>query len=346
MTLTVQRAAPPPARLQTATRGALLALVVAGLGGAVVLSLLVGVQPLSPAQLVAGLTDFAGRDSDLIVRFVRVPRTGAGVLTGAALGLAGALIQGLTRNPLGGPGILGINAGAALAAVIALSVFGIGSLSGYVWFAFVGAAAAALAVYGVGSVGRGGATPVKLALAGAALSALLGSVTAAITFLDNETFERYRFWVVGSLARADLPTVAQAAPFVVVGAVLAIGLGRSLNAVALGDEMASTLGARLTAVRGVGVAAIVVLAGTATAVAGPIGFVGLVAPHIARAVVGGDHRRLLPWSAVLAATILLLADVAGRVVLSPEEVQVGVMAAAVGAPAFLYLVRKRTIAQL
>jgi iron complex transport system permease protein len=330
----------------TAARSALLVAAVVALGAAVLLSLLVGNQPISFGQLIAGLTDFTGRDSDLIVRYLRVPRTAAGLLAGVALGLAGAVIQGLTRNPLGSPGILGINAGAALAAVVALALFGVGSLAGYVWFAFAGAAAAAVAVYAVGAVGRGGATPVKLVLTGAALSALLGSVTAAITLLNTDTFERFRFWVVGSLSRADLATVGQAVPFVGAGVVMALALGRSLNAVALGDDVARTLGARIHGVRGLGIAAIVVLAGTATAVAGPIGFVGLVGPHIARALVGTDHRWLLPWSAVLSPTILLLADVAGRVVLRPEEVQVGVMTAVVGAPAFLYLVRRRKLAQL
>ncbi|MDN5749836.1 MAG: iron ABC transporter permease [Pseudonocardia sp.] len=347
MTVTALASAPAavPVR-RPRRRGALLALAALALAGAVLLSLLVGNQPISPAQLVAGLTDFTGTDADRIVVYLRLPRTVAGVLAGAALGLAGAVTQGLTRNPLGDPGILGINAGASLAAVLALTVFGAVSLTGYVWFAFVGAAVAAGGVYAIGSAGRGGATPVKLALAGAALAALFLSLTSSIAFLNTDTFERFRFWLIGSLTRADLGSVTQAVPFVVVGAALALALGRALNAVHLGDETARSLGVRIRWVRALGVVTVVLLAGTATAVAGPIVFVGLVAPHVARIVAGADHRWLLPWAAVLGSTIMLLADVVGRVVLRLEEVQVGVMAAVLGAPVFLYLVRRRTLAVL
>lgn len=327
-------------------RRPLFVLAVVGLAGSVLASLLVGNQPVAPAQLAAAFTDFTGSDVDRIVVYLRVPRTAAGVLAGVALALSGAVIQGLTRNPLGDPGLLGINAGAALAAVLALTVFGAVSLTGYVWFAVVGAAGAAVGVYLIGSAGRGGATPVKLALAGAAIAAMLTSVTSSITFLNSDTFERFRFWVVGSLARADLGSVAQAAPFVVAGTVLALALARPLNIVALGDESAGTLGVRVRRTRVLGVLCVVLLAGTATALAGPIAFVGLVAPHLARLVSGPDHRRLLPWAAVLGPTMLLLADVAGRIVLAPEEVQVGVLAAVVGAPVFLALVRRRTLARV
>jgi iron complex transport system permease protein len=326
----------------------LAALVTTGLAvcGTAVLSLLVGTEPISPAQVVAGLTDFTGRDADLIVRHVRLPRTASGLLAGAALGTAGAVLQGLTRNPLAGPGTLGVNAGAALAAVLALALAGLAALGGYVWFCFAGAALAMAAVFAIGSAGRGGATPVKLALGGAAVSALLHSLTSAIVLLDHDLFARYRFWLVGSLTRADLVTVAQAVPFVAVGVVLALALARALDALTLGDEAARALGARLAVVRGLGLAAVVMLAGTATAVAGPVGFVGLVVPHAARLIAGHAHARVLPLSALLGALVLLLADVAGRVLLRPEEVQVGVTAAVLGAPVFLYLVSKRRIAQL
>ncbi|HYH28798.1 MAG TPA: iron ABC transporter permease [Pseudonocardia sp.] len=348
--MTATLAAPAPTR--AARRGhpalALAALATAGAAacGAAVLSLLVGIEPISPAQVVAAFTDPAGRDSDLIVRHVRLPRTASGLLAGAALGAAGAVLQGLTRNPLAGPGILGVNAGAALAAVGALALAGLGSLGGYVWLCFAGAALAMAAVFAIGSTGRGGATPVKLALAGAAVSALLHSLTSSIVLLDHDLFARYRFWLVGSLTRADLATLAQAVPFVAAGLLLALALARPLDALTLGDEAARALGARLAVVRGLGLAAVVVLAGTATAVAGPIGFVGLVVPHAARLIAGHAHARVLPLSALLGALVLLLADVAGRVLLRPEEVQVGVTAAVLGAPVFLYLVRRRRIAQL
>jgi iron complex transport system permease protein len=325
---------------------AALGLTAVAVCGAGVLSLLVGNEPLTPAQVHAGLTDFAGRDSDLIVRHVRLPRTLAGLLAGAALGTAGAVLQGLTRNPLAGPGVLGVNAGASLAAVVALALAGLGSLGGFVWFCFAGAAVAMAAVFAIGSAGRGGATPVKLALAGAAVSALLHSLTSAIVLLDEDVFVRYRFWLVGSLTRADLATLGQAVPFVVAGTVLALALARPLDALTLGDDTARTLGTRLGLVRGLGLAAVVVLAGTATAVAGPIGFVGLVVPHVARLVAGSGHARVLPLAALLGALVLLLADVAGRVLLRPEEIQVGVTAAVLGAPVFLHLVSRRRIAQL
>jgi iron complex transport system permease protein len=341
-------AARPPAR--SAPRhgpgitAAALATAVVAVCGAAVLSLLVGNQPVSPAQVVAALTDFAGRDSDLIVRHVRVPRTASGLLAGAALAAAGALLQGLTRNPLAGPGVLGVNAGAALAAVAAIALAGLGSLGGYVWFCFAGAALAMAAVFTIGSAGRGGAMPVTLALSGAAVSALLHSLTSAIVLLDHDLFARYRFWLVGSLTRADLGTVAQAGPFVVAGVLLALALARPLDALALGEETAHALGTRRALVHGLGLTAVVCLAGTATAVAGPIAFVGLVVPHAARMIAGSAHVRMLPLAALLGALVLLLADVAGRVLLRPEEVQVGVMAAALGAPVFLYLVHRRRTA--
>ncbi|OZM81431.1 iron ABC transporter permease [Pseudonocardia sp. MH-G8] len=333
-------------RRRTGAAVSALGLAAVAVCGAGVLSLLVGNEPLTPAQVLSGLTDFAGRDSDLIVRHVRLPRTLAGLLAGAALGTAGAVLQGLTRNPLAGPGVLGVNAGASLAAVVALALVGLGSLGGFVWFCFAGAAVAMAAVFAIGSAGRGGATPVKLALAGAAVSALLHSLTSAIVLLDEDLFVRYRFWLVGSLTRADLATLGQAVPFVVAGTVLALALARPLDALTLGDDTARSLGTRLGLVRGLGLTAVVVLAGTATAVAGPIGFVGLVVPHVARLVAGSGHARVLPLAALLGALVLLLADVAGRVLLRPEEVQVGVTAAVLGAPVFLYLVRRRRSAQL
>jgi iron complex transport system permease protein len=326
--------------------GAWLAGTAVAVTATALLSLLVGTQPITLADVVAALTDPAGRPADLVVLHLRVPRTAAGLLTGAGLGLAGAVAQGITRNPLAGPGVLGVNAGAALAAVVAIALVGIGPLGGYVWFCFAGAALALVAVFAIAGAARGGATPVTLAVAGAAVSALLFSLTSAIVLLDHELFERHRFWLVGSLTRADGATVLQAVPFLAAGAVLALALARPLDAVARGDDGARSLGARPVLLRGLGVGAVVLLAGTATAVAGPVGFVGLVVPHIARALTGSVHARLLPLSALLGALVLLLADIAGRVVLRPEEVQVGVTAAVLGAPVFLHLVRRRRVAQL
>jgi iron complex transport system permease protein len=285
-------------------------------------------------------------DDHVIVRSLRLPRTAMGLLVGAALGLAGAVMQGLTRNPLADPGILGVEAGASLAVVVGIHAAGLTTFGAYVWLAFAGAAVASVAVYVLGSLGRGGATPVKLALAGAALSALLGSLTTAVLLTDVATLDQFRFWVVGSLAGRGADVAAGVAPFVAVGALLAFGSARALDTLALGDDVARSLGQRVGLARATAALAVVVLAGAATAAAGPIGFVGLTVPHVARAVCGPDHRWLLPWSAVLAPTLLLAADVLGRLVARPAEVQVGILTAVLGAPFFIALVRRRKLAEL
>lgn len=323
-------------------------LVVAGLALAAVCvaSILIGSHPLTLDQAVLAFTDFQGTDSDRIVRYIRLPRTLAGVLAGVALALAGTVMQGLTRNPLAGPGLLGINAGASLAIVGAMGVLGLTAPTGFIWFAFLGAAVAAALVYMLGSLGFGGATPVKLVLAGAAFTALCGSITTAITLLDRTTFDNFRFWVVGSLTRADVESVWGIVPFIAVGAILAVAVARPLNAIAIGDDLARTLGTRLVAVRATGAASVVLLAGSAVAIAGPIAFVGLVVPHIARAFAGHDYRWVLVWSAILGPILLLLADIIGRVVAQPQEIQVGIITALAGSPFFLYLVRNRKVATL
>lgn len=319
-------------------------LVVAAL---VLASLAVGSKPIPPAEVLGAFTSFDATVEDhLIVRSLRLPRTLVAVMVGVALGLAGALMQGLTRNPLADPGILGVSAGAALAVVVGIFVFGVGSLSGYVWFAFVGAAVASVVVYLLGSTGREGATPVRLALAGAAVTAFLGSLTTTILLVDVATLDAYRFWAVGSVAGRDMAVAAQVAPFLLVGTVMALSAGRSLNALAMGDDVARSLGARVGAARVFSAVAVVLLVGAATAAAGPIAFVGLTVPHVARAITGPDYRWVLAWSAVLAPGLLLLADVVGRVVARPAELQVGIVTAVIGAPVFIALVRRRTLAQV
>jgi iron complex transport system permease protein len=285
-------------------------------------------------------------DDHIVVRSLRVPRTVLGVLAGAALGTAGAVMQGVTRNPLADPGVLGIEAGAALAVVVAIHALDVASLDAYVWFAFAGAAMASVAVYALGSSGRGGATPVKLALAGAALTALLTALTQAVLLLDVTTLDQFRFWIVGSLAGRDGSVARQVGPYLAVGFVLALGSARALNLLALGDDVARTLGQRVAIARAVAVLSVVLLCGGATAACGPIAFVGLTVPHVARAIAGPDHRWLLPWSVVLAPILLLGADVVGRVVARPGELQVGIVTALLGAPFFVALVRRRQLAAL
>ena len=312
----------------------------------VLCSIAFGSKSISLGTVWQALVEADGSNDHLIVRSLRVPRTLLGLGVGAALGLAGALMQGVTRNPLADPGILGVDAGAALAVVIAIYTFDVSSLSQYVWFAFVGAGLASVIVYLLGSLGRGGATPVKLALAGAALSALLTSLTSTVLLLDVQTLDQFRFWVVGSLAGRDSEIISQVAPFLVVGVVLALLSARSLNTLALGEDVARSLGQRVHLARGLSALAIVVLCGSATAAAGPVAFIGLTVPHVARAICGPDYRWILPWSLVLAPTLLLGADVLGRVIARPGEVQVGILTAFLGAPFFIALVRRRKLADL
>ncbi len=317
-------------------------LVVVGL-----LSVGVGAKSIPLGTVLDALFDSDASNNDhLIVRSMRVPRTVVGMLVGAALGASGTLMQGLTRNPLADPGILGVNAGAALFVVIAIHWFGVASLLGYVWFAFAGAAVASLIVYTLGSLGREGATPVKLALAGAALTAMIGSITTAILLTDVETLDQFRFWNVGSLAARNGTIAATVAPFIAVGLAVAIACGPILNGLALGDDVARGLGQRVAMSRMIGALGIVVLSGAATAAAGPIVFVGLAVPHVARAITGPDYRWVMPYSIVLAPTLLLGSDVIGRMIARPGEVQVGIVTAAIGAPVFIALVRSRKVAEL
>ncbi|MEU1302054.1 FecCD family ABC transporter permease [Streptomyces shenzhenensis] len=314
---------------------------------ATALSLAVGSGDVSLHDVVHGVLDpDRSVRGQLVVQEVRIPRTLAGLLAGAALGLAGTVMQGVTRNPLADPGLLGINAGAAVAVVFAMSVLSLTEPAQYIWFGFLGACLAAGLVYGIAGLGREGATPVKLALAGAAATALLVSATDTMLLSDSQTYDQYRFWQVGALDGRDLDVLLQAVPFVVVGGVLALALGPRLNGLALGDDIARALGQRVAVARLVGAASVVLLCGASTAVAGPIGFVGLAVPHAVRMITGPDHRWILPYSALLAPVLLLVADVVGRVVARPGEIQVGVVTAAVGCVPFIVLVRRRGKADL
>lgn len=332
------------ARVRTLPLAMGLVLLVAVLAIVVLSSIAVGSRELTFSTVVEALLRYNPAEVDhAVVRDLRLPRTLIGVLVGVALGLAGSIIQGATRNPLADPGLLGVNAGAALFVVLGISVLGLSSVTGYVWFGFAGAAVAGGVVYFVSSLGRDGATPMKLALAGAAVTAALQSVTSGLLLTDTTTFDQYRFWQVGSLAERDLPTVGQAVPFLAVGMLLAVLSARMLNALALGPDVARALGQNVPLARGVAALAVVILCGAATAIAGPIAFVGLMVPHAARLITGPDHRWLLPYSAVIAAILLLVADVIGRVIARPAEVQVGVLTAVIGGPLLIVLVRRRKL---
>jgi iron complex transport system permease protein len=268
-----------------------------------------------------------------------VPRALVAALVGAALAVAGAIIQGLTRNPLADPWILGIEAGAAFAVVCSVFLLGASSLTTYALFAFLGGAIAAVVVYALGTLG--GMSPMKLVVAGAALATLLSSLKTAVLILNQQTLEEIRFWLAGSVAGRDLSLLLQVLPYVGVGLLLAFAMGRQITALTLGDDVATGLGLRTSWLKVLCVVAVVLLAGSAVAIAGPIGFVGLVIPHVARFFVGVDYRWVLPYSALLGAMLLVSADIAARLVLRPQELPVGIMTALVGAPFFIYLARKR-----
>ncbi|WP_419707086.1 FecCD family ABC transporter permease [Promicromonospora sp. NFX87] len=330
---------------QRRRRAAGLALVVAALALAALLSVMVGSKQLLPAQILQALVAPTGSDVDRIVLELRLPRTLAAVVVGAALGVSGALIQAFTRNPLGDPGILGVNAGASLGVACGIALFGTSVPAQHLGFAFVGALVATVVVLFIGAAGRS-ADPVRLTLAGVAVAAVLSGITTAITLLDPVTFNQMRGWAAGTFVERDLDVVLPAVPVVGAGLLIALVCARSLNALGLGDDLASALGTHVGLTRALAVTAITLLAGAATAVAGPIGFVGLMVPHVARWLVGPDQRWILPYSAVLAPVVLLVSDVVGRVVLWPGEVPVGIVTAFVGAPVLIWLVRRRTASAL
>jgi iron complex transport system permease protein len=336
-----EHASAPPTRHAVRALGLLAAVAI--LLSTALASIAIGAKELSLAQVWHGLFHGSGTYGDVVVD-ERLSRTVLGLLVGAALGLSGAVLQALTRNPLADPGLLGINAGASAAVVTAVSFFGVTSLSGYVWFAFAGAAAVGALVWFLG--GSRGATPVRLALAGTAVSAALYGYLQAVMITDGAALDKMRFWTVGSLASATDATIVQVLPFLAVGTVLVLLLARPLNAVAMGDDTARALGVDLNRTRALAMLAATVLSGAATAACGPVVFVGLMVPHAVRSFTGPDQRWILPYATVLSPVLLLGSDVVGRIVARPSELQVGVVTAIIGGPVFVFLVRRRRTAQL
>ncbi len=329
-------------RRRTLTGGAALLVLLAL---AVFVSLTFGARDVAWADIAAALT----RAPDTIAKAAvaaRIPRTALALLAGAALGLAGAAMQGLTRNPLADPGILGTNAGAALAVVIGLAWFGMESATLYVWIAILGAGLAAAGVYAIASLGIGGATPLKLALAGAALSAAMASFTTAVILPRGDIGGLAQSWMIGGVGGARWDQIAPVLPFLAAGALAALASARKLNLLALGEDTAQALGENVTLARILGAGAAIVLSGATTALCGPIGFVGLVVPHACRLVFGVDYRLILPASALSGAALLVLADVAGRLIARPGEVDAGIVTAFIGAPVFIWIVRQRRVAAL
>ena len=309
-----------------------------------VASLAVGSGDAALDAVWPALTGYDGSNEHVIVRDMRLPRTLIGLAVGAALGVAGGLMQAITRNPLAEPGILGVNAGAAFAIVTAIYVFGTITPAGYVWFAFAGAAAAVTIVYLLGTMAGSRATPVTLALAGVVVTLLLDSWITLILVFNERTLDEVRFWLAGSIAGRGLDELTVLVPIFAVALLAGLLLGRQLNALSLGDEVARSLGANITRVRVASALVVVILAGTAVAAAGPIGFVGLAVPHIARFLAGADYRWIQLYAVVLGPILLLGADVLGRVVARPGEVQVGIITALLGAPLLIALARRRKLA--
>lgn len=331
------------AGLVRTTRGRLFWLAVCAVALAVtcLASIAIGAKYIPLDDVVRALFDTGDANNQVIVGDMRVNRTILGLVCGIALGLAGALMQALTRNPLADPGILGVNAGAAFAVVLGVTLFGSMSLTGYIWFAFAGAALASVVVYALAMVGRGQASPVRLALSGIALAAVLLGFTDALIISNPHVLDVFRFWQVGSLAGRDVETVGAVLPFIIVGVVLALGLARTLDAMALGDDTAAALGVNVMLARVVGVLAVTLLCGAATAAIGPVAFVGLMVPHVVRAFTGPDQRWILPFCLVVAPILMLASDIVGRVVLGTGELPVGIVTTVVGGPVLIALVRRR-----
>lgn len=322
-----------------------LVVLAAGVAVAALMSLRFGSLEITTSQAWNAVFAF---DSEVyeqvVVRELRVPRTIIALVVGGALGIAGTVMQGVTRNPLAGPSILGVSAGASFGVTTAIFALGMSTPSQFVWFAFPGAAVASAVVFGVASTGRGGATPVRLALAGVVVSALLGAWTSTLLLLSEQTMDLVRFWSIGSVAGRPLDILWDVFPLMAPAAIGCLFLGHQLNVLSMGEESARGLGMNTVRVRLIASGLVVILTGAAVSVAGPIGFVGLAVPHIARSLIGADYRWVLPYSLLLGSVMLVVADTIGRVAARPSEIQVGVVMAFVGAPFLIMLARRRTVA--
>ncbi|MEM7594354.1 MAG: iron ABC transporter permease [Cyanobacteria bacterium P01_A01_bin.83] len=309
------------------------------LGFSLIASITWGAADITFSDIYQSFTAFNGSTNHLIIRTVRLPRSLIAMLVGASLAVAGAIMQGLTRNPLASPDILGVNAGAAFAVVVGTFILGSSSLTIYVWYAFAGTAISIIAVYFLGSLGRGGLTPFNLTIAGAALTAFIWSITNGVLILSQRTLEEIRFWLAGSVAGRDLNLLLQVLPYICVGLVIAIAISKQITILSLGEDTARSLGQSTVLIKILAAISIILLAGGSVAIAGPIGFVGLIVPHIVRLIVGVDYRWILPYSAILGAIMMLVADLCGRLVIQPSELPVGLVMPLIGAPFFIYLIR-------
>ena len=313
---------------------------------------IISILLLMCASIVYGYTDttwkvaiesfiqFDGSHEHLVIQSVRLPRALIAAAVGASLAISGVLLQTLTKNPLASPDIFGVNAGAGVMVVIAVTIFKIQNLQVFTWLSFLGAAIAAVSVYVVGSIGREGLTPMKLTLAGAALTAMFASFTQGLLVLNEAALEQVLFWLAGSVSGRELENLTSVLPYLLIGWVGSVLISGKMNVLSMGEDVAKGLGLNTAIIKIVTGLIVVLLSGGAVAVAGPIGFIGIVIPHFTRFIVGIDHRWVIPFSALLGGILLLAADIASRYVLMPQEVPVGVMTAIIGTPFFIYIARK------
>lgn len=290
-----------------------------------------------------------GKDVDSLEATIiqqRIPRTVFGILAGGALGISGALMQSITRNPIADPSILGVNTGASLFVVAGIAFLNITAAYQYIWLAIIGAGITAFFVYSVASIGKDGATPLKLALSGAAVSIVLGSLVSTIMLPDDRVLQAFRFWQVGSIGSATWDNISLISPFLIMGFIISMFISRYLNNLALGDEAATALGTNVVITRSVGALASVLLCGATTALAGPIGFVGLIVPHLIRLIYGSEMEKILPLSFLGSGILLLVSDLIGRIIGSPGETEVGIITAVLGAPVFIFAIRKGRVKSL
>ncbi|HEY4553590.1 MAG TPA: iron ABC transporter permease [Bacillaceae bacterium] len=304
------------------------------------MSIVYGYTDTSIETAISAFTDFDGSNEHIIIESVRLPRALIAAAVGGSLAISGVLMQTLTKNPLASPSILGINAGAGFAVVLAVSVFNITTLQAFAWISFFGAAAAAIGVYAIGSAGRQGLSPMKLTLAGAAMGALFASFTQGLLVLNEAALEQVMFWLAGSVAGRKLEIMASVFPYIAAGWLLAILISPKMNILAMGDDIAKGLGLKTGLIKIACGLIVIFLAGSAVAAAGPIGFIGIIIPHISRKIIGIDHRWLVPFAGLMGALLLLAADIGARYVIMPREVPVGVMTAIIGTPFFIYIARR------
>lgn len=303
-------------------------------------SIVYGYTDTTWKMAIEALTNFDGSNEHIVIQSVRIPRAFIAAAVGASLAISGVLMQTVTKNPLASPDIFGVNAGAGVAVVIAVTVFSVGSLQLFTWLSFFGAAVAAISVYAIGSVGREGLTPMKLTLAGAAMTALFASFTQGILVLNEAALEQVLFWLAGSVAGRSLDNLIAVLPYLIGGWIISLIIATKMNVLSMGEDVAKGLGLNTALLKITIGIVVILLSGGAVAVAGPIGFIGIVVPHLTRSIVGIDHRWVIPFSGLLGGVLLLAADIASRYILMPQEVPVGVMTAIIGTPFFIYIARK------